>query len=232
MKHKASFHLHTKEDFIDWKIIDYDIYELINEAQKHDFKILALTCHEKFVCKDEYIDYAKGKWILLIPWIELTLNKTHFRWEHILVLNCWKSSEKVKTFDDLVLFKKNNPDCLIIAPHPGFDYLSSISRKNLVKYLHLFDAIEYSWCYSDKWNINRKNIEIWKANDKPVIATSDLHFMDFFNSDYAIIESENLEIDNIFKSIKASNFRNVTEPKSILKIIRMVWKMYWRAFFN
>ncbi|MDD2487302.1 MAG: PHP domain-containing protein [Candidatus Gracilibacteria bacterium] len=232
MRYKASLHLHSKEDFMDGKIIDYDIFELIDEAKNKDFDILALTCHEKFIFSEEYREYAMKKGILLIPGIELALNKTFFTQEHMLVLNCDKSAETIKDFKDLEKYKQENPSCFIIAPHPGFDIFNSISFKNLILHIDIFDAIEHSWCYSDLWNKNKEAIKIAQISDKPMISTSDVHFLGLLDMDYAIIESDSLEIGDIFENIRNKRFENMTKEKPFLMITKTVFTMFWRTFFR
>ncbi|MFH1662180.1 MAG: PHP domain-containing protein [Candidatus Falkowbacteria bacterium] len=218
MKLKASLHIHTSEDKTDGHVIKYNVYKLIDEAKKYDFKILALTCHKKFECKKEHIDYAKKNGILLIPGVELALRK-FLRNNDVLVLNCEENVEKIKNFADLIKYKKNHPEIFIIAPHPLFGIKESIGKNKLIKYINVFDAVENSWFYSKFVNFNKKAKKIAKKYKKPFISTSDAHVLTYFNKDYTIIETEKLNIESVFKAIKANKFTNITEPKSLYKLI-------------
>ena len=223
MKLKTNLHLHTKEDPLDgedWKkIVTYSIYELIDYAHKLDFKVLAFTSHLKFVYKKEYGEYAKSKGLLLIPGIEIELKEIFFE-KHVLVLNCDKSVEKIKTFKELVEYKKNHPEIFIIAPHPDFGFIYSIGLKNLRKYIDLFDAIEYSWFYSKIFNLNKGGESVAREFKKPFIATSDTHVLGNLKYDYAVIEADDLSIQSVFKAIRESRFTNVTEEKDTIDLIK------------
>lgn len=213
MKYKASLHLHTNNDLEDSSIIKYSIYDLIDEAQRLGFKVLALTTHKKFVFKTEFSEYAKNKGILLITGIEAEIDG----W-HCLILNCDQTVEQLKTINDLIVYKKNHPNCFVIAPHPNYKS-KSIGLKLLEKYQEVFDAIEYSWFYSSKFNLNAATAILAKKINKPMIATSDLHRLEYLNVSYAIIYSERLEITAIFQAIRENKFENVSQPQPLWKLI-------------
>lgn len=219
MELKSSLHIHTAEDRFDGVIIKYNIYRLIDKAQKLGFKVLALTCHKKFVYKKEYGDYARREGILLIPGVELAITKFIFFHSDIVVLNCGKDAEQVKTFEQLREYKKNNPRIFVIAPHPLFDFKNSIGRNKLIEYIDIFDAVEHSWFYSDLINFNKKAKRIAEKYNKPFIATSDAHTLNYFNVDYAVISADELTVENVFKSIRQKKFKNITRPKNIFKLI-------------
>ncbi|MDD2566222.1 MAG: PHP domain-containing protein [Candidatus Gracilibacteria bacterium] len=232
MQLKSSLHLHSREDTMDGKIIDYTIFELIDYVEQKLFKVLAFTPHEKFVHKQEYTDYAKAKGILLIPSIELAICKTWLNQIHIIILNCTEEVEKITNFKELREYKANHQDCLIIAPHPAFDKLNSISLNLLEKNIDIFDALEHSWFYGKYRNANNKSSSLAKKYNKPIISTSDAHFLDFIDTDYSIIESEKLEISEIFTSIKSGKFQNFTKPKSFKELFSTLVKMVWRNIFR
>ncbi len=219
MKIKASLHIHTKEDKKEGFFISYSIYDLIDHAKLLGFRVLALTTHKTFVYKEEYGKYAEEKGILLIPGIELDMHAPFLKRCHILVLNCEKDIEKVKTFSDLKKYKKKNPKIFIIAPHPNFDYFNSMGMRNLKKYIGLFDAIEHSWFFSTFLNFNRRAGRIAKKFKKPFIATADCHTLDFFNSDYITLDLKKMDADSVFKKLRERKFENVTKRKKFLKII-------------
>ena len=108
MKLKASLHIHTKEDESDGRIIDYDIFKLIDEAKKLKFQILALTCHRSLATKPEFIDYARRQGILLIPGIELELSQGRRR-PHVVVLNGTDDILGVKNLVDLQNYQARHP---------------------------------------------------------------------------------------------------------------------------
>lgn len=219
MQLKASLHLHTSEDKKDGHIINYNIYNLIDEAAKHGFNVLGFTPHNKFVFKEEFADYAKKKGLLLIPGVERSLGR--FFHGHVIILNCDRTIEKVKTLKQLLKYKSEHPGIFIFAPHPTYNRFISIGARKLKKYIHLFDAIEYSYAYAKKLNFhNKKAKAIADSFQKPVIATADVHVLKKLNTDFALIEAEEFTSESIFEAIKYGQFENVTAPKSLFALIK------------
>ena len=218
MLYKANLHSHTSEDAVEGFKINYCIFDLINKAKDFDFKVLALTGHEKFIYRESYGSYAKARGILLIPGIELKFRHWLFLSYHVLVLNCGREINEVKNMQMLKAYKKNNPHVFIIAPHPNFGLMQSMGIKKLVSNINLFDAIEHSWYYSKRINKNNKASQIAKKFNKPVIATSDIHNLKYLNTDYTMIESADLDKESIFKAIKNNNFYNISSDKKTFEL--------------
>lgn len=219
MQLKTSLHLHTSEDKKDGHIINYNVYNLIDEAEKHGFNVLGFTPHNKFVFKEEFADYAKKKGLLLIPGVERSLGR--FLGRHVIILNCGQTIEKVKTLKQLLKYKNEHPEIFILAPHPTYNRFISIGARKLKKYISLFDAVEYSYAYSKKMNFhNKKARAIATRFQKPVIATADVHVLKKLNTDFAIIEAEEFTLESIFEAIKRGQFENVTAPKNLFSLIK------------
>ena len=96
---KCQLHTHTAGDALDY--IPYSPKELIKKAAQLDYKVLAITCHNKVIFNKPLKKFAEKHGILLIPGIELDIGK-----KHILALNVNKEIENVKTFKDLRKYKK------------------------------------------------------------------------------------------------------------------------------
>ena len=215
MKIKTNLHLHINDDPKDF--ISYSFHEMIEEAVRLGFGAVAVTCHGFFAGKPEYEKYAAARNILLISGIELALNgPSQFIGRHVVVLNCGKDIEKIRTLDELEEYKKNHPEIFILAPHPYYWHLlGKISLfEYLKKYIHLFDAIELSWFYS-KWlnGANRRADKIARKYKLPFIATSDTHFINHLNFGYAVIDAEEKTVAAVLKAIREKKFYNVTEPR-------------------
>jgi predicted metal-dependent phosphoesterase TrpH len=224
MQLKTSLHIHTREDKKDGHMIDYSIYDLIDEAEKNEFKVLGFTPHQKFVFKEEFAEYAQKKGILLIPGIERSLGR--FFNNHVVILNCDKTIEKVRSLKQLIKYKKEHQEIFILAPHPTYSRFISIGSRNLKKYIDLFDAIEYSAAYSKKMNFhNKKATAIAFRYHKPIIATADVHVLARLKSDFAFIDTDDFTINGIFNAIKEEQFTNITEPKKFLSLM-----MYYLHF--
>jgi len=223
MKLKTNLHLHTADDPKDR--IRYSIFEAIDAAAGLGFDVLAQTCHGLHATRKDYIDYAKEKGILLIPGIELCLNgPSRLRGRHVVVLNCGKDIESVRTFADLGEYRINNPEIFIIAPHPYYPHPwdPCSLKEHFLPNLDLFDAIEFSWYYSKFFNrYNKKAEKVAVQKRIPYLATSDTHFLAHLNFSYAIIEAEEKTPAAIFKAIQGGEFYNHSTPRNFFS--EMIW---------
>jgi predicted metal-dependent phosphoesterase TrpH len=220
MKLKTNLHFHTSDDSRD--LVEYALEEGIDRAASHGFGVLAVTCHQKFAWTESAAEYAKNRGILLMPGIEICVDEARgTRGRHVLIINAKREAEEVRTFAELAEYKSSHSESFIIAPHPYF-YGNFSLHEFLEKHIYLFDAIEHSWFYSQFFNRNKKGREIAEKYDLPFIATSDTHFFDFLNSDYAVIDAEEKTPESIFDALRKMKFINVTSQKSFFK--DMVWK--------
>ncbi|MDD4900588.1 MAG: PHP-associated domain-containing protein [Patescibacteria group bacterium] len=219
---KTSLHIHTFEDKVEGYMIKYNIYDLIDWAGQLGFKVLGLTCHKKFIYQDDYAVYAAKKGILLLFGIELQMKKRAKR-NDLIILNINPKDaaavEKINSFEKLAEFREEHQEIFVLAPHPLAARLFSMGKKKLIRNMHLFDGVEHCWCYSRRFlNFNKKTKKITEKFNKPFMATSDAHFLRYFNTDYILVESDKLEPASIFAAIKQGAFTNVTRPKKIHQI--------------
>lgn len=215
---KVNLHLHTANDPKD--NISYSTYEAIDHAQKHNFDVLALTCHKKITCKKEYGDYAAKKGILLIPGIEARIEN-----KDIIILNYDKEIEKVKTFEELKNYKKNNPQIFILAPHPFVPHYTNVSLgKKLEQNISLFDAIELTVFSNKIFNFNKKAKRIAKKYNKPLIATSDTHFLKDIERGYALINAQEKTVGPVLTAIKKELVKNKLNPMGLLTMTEFIIK--------
>jgi predicted metal-dependent phosphoesterase TrpH len=231
---KTSLHIHTAEDKVEGYIIKYNIYELIDWAEHLGFKVLGLTCHKNFVCKQDHIKYAANKGILLLPGVELTMRKKMMR-NDLIVLNIdpkeAKIVEKINNFRKLAEYKKKHQEIFVLAPHPLADRRLSMGKKKLIKNIELFDGIEHCWHYSRRFfNPNKKVKKITDEFNKPLVATSDAHFLKYFNTDYVLVDSDKLDPASIFSAIRRGAFVNVTKPKKIHQLIWCVINLQFKKY--
>lgn len=219
MKIKINLHFHTSDDPQDY--ILYSTKEGIDKAVSLGFGALAITCHQKFAWTEEYAEYAKSKGLLFIPGIEIYIGETRAdAHRHVLILNADMSAEKVRTFAELSDYKKAHPESFVMAPHPYF-YGGMALKEFLEKYIHLFDAIEQSWFYSEWFNRNPQGKAIAEKYKLPFVSTSDTHFFDFLDTNYCTVDEENATIDAIFAALKAGRFENATSRRRFWK--DMIW---------
>lgn len=220
MRIKINLHFHSGDDKLDH--ISYSTKEGIDKAVELGFGALAITCHQYYAWTPEYAEYAKSKGLLFIPGIENYIGETMAKSSrHCLILNATKDAEKVRTFTELALYKKEHPEAFIMAPHPYF--YGHISLKELLpKYIHLFDAVEQSWFYSRWFNRNIKGRAVAEKYKLPFVSTSDTHFFDFLDKNYCTVEAESATPEAIFSAIRAGKFENTTARRNFWR--DMVWK--------
>lgn len=229
MKLKANLHFHTKDDPQD--VVDYSFQKGIDEASRLGFEVVALTCHNRFIDLPEYAEYAARNNILLISGVERDIER-----RHVVILNADKNIEKVNTFEELAAYKKERSDAFILAPHPYFLTPYCLGKK-LEEHIGIFDAIEHSWFYSEKFNRNLKAEAIAKKYKLPYLANSDTHELKTLNKAYAVIETREKTATAIFEAIRLEKFENFSEPSKFWSemIIPAIWgdmKKYWRKYFT
>lgn len=224
---KCQFHIHVKGDPME--NIGYSAKELIDEAQRLGFDVLAITCHKEMVFKEKWKKYAEEKGILLIPGAEIVIKR-----KHVLCINTDEDINKVKTFEDLKRYKEAHPESLIIAPHPFFPGSVTL-KKDLEKNIDLFDAIELCWAYTKYIDFNRKAAGIAEKHKKPLIATADCHLLKQLQTGGHCIIDAKPKISSIINTIKKSSYenrkiKNIHSPTTISKIIAYFIQVGWYHF--
>jgi hypothetical protein len=152
--------------------------------------------------------YAQERGILLIPGIELTIQK-----RHVLVLN---PPPHKKCLDFFSLSKLHRPETLIIAPHPYFPGTYSLNGY-LLKHRTLFDALEYCHFYSPMINFNQRAVEVSQFFGLPLVGNSDAHFLSQLGTTYSLIYAEK-NLDAIFAAIRQNKIKVATRPLKHLEM--------------
>jgi hypothetical protein len=197
---KADLHLHTAEDPLDR--IRYSSKELISKAADEGFDVISITNHHKMTFNQDLFSYAHERGILLIPGVELTIKR-----RHVLVLN----PPPFKACSDfLSLSRLRRPETLIIAPHPYFPGSYSLNGY-LLRYLHLFDALEYCHFYSPRINFNQRAVEVSRSFGFPLVGNSDAHFLSQLGTTYSFIYAEK-NLEAIFEAIRQNRVKVATRP--------------------
>jgi len=222
---KANLHFHSNEDPED--TLDYNLYQITDEAARLGFSVLGWACHNGVVYEPKYGEYAAGKGILLIPGIEKDIEE-----RHTVILNCDKSAEKINTFAELREYKKANPQIFVLAPHPFFPSSYALQEK-LEKNIDIFDAIELSWYHINGIDFNKKAEKMAEKYGKPFIATSDTHNLNYLDTGYALIDAVK-DIPSVIEAIKARKFTNVSPPISFWDalLFQMTFFAYTPAFIR
>lgn len=211
-KLKVDFHIHTAEDPKDY--IPYSSFQLIDTASQKGFDALAITNHNTVFYNPELVQYAEKKGILLIPGMEATFSNAH-----VLILNPdFLINPKGRSLKELAAIK--NKDNLIIAPHPFFLKFKSL-KSDLLTYIHLFDAIEFSQYYNSLINFNKKAVDTALRFKKPLIATSDCHFLWQFGDTFSLVEAKK-DIHSIIMAVKSGKVEIIANPISLFRMAKVL----------
>lgn len=203
---KVDLHLHTSEDPLD--LVRYTAKELISKAADEGFDVISITNHHQMTFNQDLSSYAQERGILLIPGIEMTIQR-----RHVLVLNP-PLHKRCSDFNSLS--KLRRPETLIIAPHPYFPGTYSLNGY-LLKHLHLFDALEYCHFYSPIINFNQKAVKVSRSFGVPLIGNSDAHFFSQFGTTYSWVDAEK-NLEAIFAAIRQNKIKITSRP---LKTVEM-----------
>ena len=203
---KSDLHLHTAEDPLDR--IRYSSRDLISKAADEGFDVISITNHHQMTFNQDLFSYAHERGILLIPGVELTIRR-----RHVLVLN----PPPFRTCSDFPsLSRLRRPETLIIAPHPYFPGTYSLNGY-LLRYLHLFDALEYCHFYSPIINFNQKAVEVCRRYGFPLVGNSDSHFLSQLGTTYSLIYAEK-NLEAIFEAIRENRIKVATRPLKTLEM--------------
>jgi len=210
--------VHTHTDFDPSDPIDYSARQLIDEAARQNFDVLSITCHDALQWSQSLSDYATSVGILLIPGVEATLEG-----KHVLIYGL-EHFRPPMSFSQLRALRKAHPETLVIAPHPFFPGSTSLGQR-LIQYQDCFDAIEYSHFYTPQMNFNRKGVEAARSQDKPLVGTSDVHFLRQLGRTYSYVRVEDKSIESVVASIKAGEVDLVTAPLSRKELVSIGIRM-------
>ena len=165
----------------------------------------------------ELVEYAKNKGILLIPGVERTIQGMH-----VLIYNISQEEmENINTLEDLE--KVRRKDTLIVAPHPYFPKLSCLG-KNLEKFKHLFDAIEFTYFYTTLVNFNKKAVKFARKENKTLITNSDTHFIDYFTNHHFSWINSKKDVQSIIDAIKEGKVEITSRPISHFHMAKTVYR--------
>ncbi len=207
--------MHTKDDPVDYKYITHSAEELIDHAARLGFEVLSITAHDKISYSPYLREYAAHRGILLLPGVEVTIEGAH-----VLLIN-YLGTIEFKSLKELE--KIRAPEVLIVAAHPY--YPGPTLGKKLQEHIELFDAIEYCHFYHRFINFfNQKAVSVSKKNKKPLVGTSDTHFLCQMDQTYSMIEVNRKTPAAVVESIKAGKVRVVTHPLSLSMLLKIMIK--------
>jgi predicted metal-dependent phosphoesterase TrpH len=213
---KTDFHIHTDSDPRD--SVDYSNEEIIDLAAEKNYQVLSITNHDVITYREELADYARQRGILLIPGVELMIEK-----KHVILVNAQSQHLSIRDFQDLSEAKEES--LLIIAPHPFYPTSYCLNGK-FEKHLEIFDAVEFSHFYHPLINFNRKAVWVCEEQGVPMVGSSDTHMLRQFNTTWTLIDADP-DPFSVVHAVRAGKVEVVTQPLSLMELAIVGFKITW-----
>lgn len=221
---KAELHAHCNLDPKDHRVCDYSAEQLITEAARLHYEVLAITCHNLDVCTRDLSDYAHDQGITLIPGMEVAADRSR----HTLVYNFRMGCENLNTLDKIG--RHSRGDTMVIAPHPFFPGPCCL-RNYLENDIGLFDAIESSEFYLRGLDFNRRAHALAQRYGKPVVGSGDVHYLWQLGKTFTWIYSET-GVPAVIEAVKQGSVLLQSTPLSCLEVTSWWTVGLWRAVFG
>jgi len=220
---KAELHAHCSLDPHDYRMCAHSPEELIREAARLGYEVLAITCHDLDVWNRELSEYAESLGVTLIPGMEVHAGGRF----HTLVYNFRTGCEHLDTFDKIR--SRRGPDTLVVAPHPYYPAWTSL-RGQLEKHIDLFDAIEFSGFFTRRVDFNRHAAQMSLKHGKPLIGNSDAHVLWQLGRTFTWILAEP-GVQSVIAAIKRGQVRIESNALSFGEAASWWATALWRCFF-
>jgi predicted metal-dependent phosphoesterase TrpH len=216
---KVDLHIHTSEDPID--NIGHDAATLIDRAAALDFDALAITLHDRQLAARSLAEYAADRGIVLLRGIERTIQG-----RHVVLVNFPQSAEAICSFGELAALKARC-NGLVIAPHPFFPGGTCLGSR-LDRLADVFDAVEWSYCWTRAVNFNSHAAEWARSHGKPIVGNSDLHDLRQLGRTHSWVAAEP-DPDAICDAIRAGRVTLETRPVPVLELAQVLSGMFLRG---
>jgi predicted metal-dependent phosphoesterase TrpH len=220
---KAEMHSHCSLDPHDYRICGYSPEELIMEAARLRYDVLAITCHDRDVWNRELAEFAESMGITLIPGMEVMVAGRY----HTLVYNFHSGPENLDSFEKIRAARTE--DTLVVAPHPFFP-ASTCLKRLLRKNLDVFDAIEWSGFHTRWLDFNRRGRGLAREHQKPMVGNSDVHFLWQLGRTFSWIHAEP-GVSSVLRAIKDGRVEVEAHPLSHMEVSRWWGSALWRTVF-
>jgi predicted metal-dependent phosphoesterase TrpH len=219
-KLRMELHSHTDFDPHDW--IEYSAHQLIEEAARQGIDVLAITCHRALQWSQSLAEYADEVGVLLIPAVEASIEG-----KDVLIYGLEHFAHPM-SFIQLQELRRANPEILTIAPHPFYPSSSCLGQQ-LLLYRDCFDAIEYCHFYTRQLNFNEKAVNAALELKKPLVGTSDIHFLSQVGKTTSTVMVREKSFSAISAAIKSGEVELDTRPLEWSELSSLLLKMKWMA---
>ncbi len=221
---KAELHSHCNLDPIDYRICPYSAEELIAEAARLGYEILAITCHDSDIWTHDLSMYAAKYGITLVPGMEVTNGGMR----HTLAYNFGTCADNLNSFEKIRALSR--PDTLVIAAHPYFPGIKCLHRL-LERNLDVFDAIEVSGFHTPGIDFNRRARRLAAARAKPLVGNGDVHQLWQLGRTYTWVHC-GPGIASILRAIKEGRVRVESTAITYTEAINWWVTAIWRIIFS
>lgn len=220
---KVDLHLHTSEDPRD--NIHYSAADAIDRAAGLGFDAIAITLHDRQIETGRLRARARERGITLIPGVERTI-----RGRHVLLLNFpARRSMSVSSFADLADAKQNTGG-LVVAPHPFFPGRSCLGAE-LDAHADLFDAVEWSYCWTRAVDYNTRAARWAAAHGKPLVGNSDAHDIRQLGRTFSLVDAQN-DVDAICAAIRDGRVECRSTPVPYTELVPVFGGLMIRGWIN
>jgi predicted metal-dependent phosphoesterase TrpH len=220
---KAELHAHCSLDPKDYRLCSFSAEEVITEAARLGYEVLAITCHNLDVWTTDLSGYAASLGITLIPGMEIAMEG---RW-HILVYNFRTGAENLNTFEKVRV--RSRPDTLVVAPHPYFPSPKCLWNR-LERNIGIFDAIEISGFHTKRLDFNQHARRVATAYSKPLVGNGDVHQLWQLGRTFTWIYSAP-GIGPVVNAVKNGQVRVASAALSYSEVARWWATTLWRWAF-
>jgi predicted metal-dependent phosphoesterase TrpH len=217
-KFQLTIEIHSHTNYDPQDLIEHSAEELIDEVARQGIDVLAITCHRALQWSSQLKAYAEAAGVLLIPAVEASIEG-----KDVLIYGLERFTHPM-TFDELRALRRQNPMILTVAPHPFYPS-SSCLRQRLFLHQDCFDAIEYCHFYTRWLNFNNRAVEAAHQLNKPLIGTSDVHFLSQVGKTTSTVTVSEKTFDALSVAIKAGQLELQTKPLSVRQLILQGFQM-------
>ncbi len=220
---KAELHSHCSLDPLDYGLCSHTPEDLISQAARLGYHVLAITCHNRDVWTRELSEYAAALGVTLIPGMEVSVEGRR----HVLAYNFRTGPENLSSFRKIR--ERAREDTMVVAAHPYFP--GRICMRDLLEEnLDLFDAIEYSGFHVPGIDFNRRAGDLSRRFGKPLIGNGDVHLLWQLDRTFTWIYSRP-EVVSILNAVKLGKARVETTSLIYPEAARWWITAFWRRLF-
>ena len=216
IKLKIDCHIHSTSDYVGG-VMEGDKLptpeQYIDRAAQLAFGAISFTNHSTWCDVREYSEYASGKGIILVPGIEMCVQR-----RHVLLYN-FAHQYDIETFDDIKKLKDTSN--LVVAAHPYY-WVGKCLKGDLVKNISLFDAVEISHFFTSWLNPNKKAFSTAKKYNLPLLSFSDCHTLSMFGKNYSYVYVQEASVDGIIDGIKSGRVEHVAPPLPNIELFKEI----------